>query len=60
MPSRKEENMAKKLDFMPYSKCPECGKENMVRNTGDPGWCNDAHKKNYEFKQRSEGGKFKA
>lgn len=49
----------KKLATMHYAKCPECGKENMVRWPGEAGWCDAVHKKNFEFKHRSDGDKYR-
>lgn len=44
--------MAKKLDFMTYNECPNCGKENPVRDYRDQGFCNNTCRTNYMGKKR--------
>ena len=51
--------MAKKSDMFTYSECPHCGKENVVRDRSDKGWCNNTCQKNYKFDNRDDVDRYK-
>ena len=52
--------MAEKEEQFIYSKCPYCEKDNLVRDRNDKGWCNDSHKRNYEFNNRDDSKRYSA
>ena len=44
----------KKLDFVSYTKCPNCGKEVMTRFKNEQAFCSQTCAINYRGKQRMQ------
>lgn len=44
--------MGKKIRGMSYSKCPQCGKDVLVRFMDEVSWCDDICKREYTYKER--------